>query len=755
MRRVFIFLLTSGLSLWCSLQSAERVLDESNSWPFVQKPDPFSDEALLDLRHLNEATSGESGFIRTSEDGNSLVRGDGEPIRFWAVGTDAWKFTPAQMDEHCRWLAKLGVNLTRLHVTIVNRSEGDSIDDLDLEMIEGCHRFIAAAKAAGIYVLISPYYAHFDIPESWGLLGGKQPAVGALFVDPYLQAAYREWTRRFYTMENPHTGLPIAKDPTVAFLQVQNEDSLFFWASQRMAEPQKLRLAEHFSKWLAEHYGSVGEAFASWGETRPHDHDDREAGIAGVFDIFFLTQDWEGGMEKRIRDQTEFLGTFQRDFYAEMGRHLRETVGCEQLLNATNWRTANDGRLKAIERWTYQALDFEAENEYVGSDFQHQGENDHFRIDPGHYLVNESVLPKPFEMSTNWKQGVGFPFIATETAWKNPNRYQSEGPFLIAAYQSLNGVDGICWFSCQTPRYETDPLRPYWRMPDGQLAMHKWNICYPAVMAGFPANALLYRRGDLTEAPPVVIESRPLSKIWRREVPRITDDETYGDQRELPDLAPGWTAETDEINRAAFLIGPVRSAITEAAQPDQISDLSNYFDPEAGEIKSTTEQLIWDYRDEVCKMNAPRAQGVTGFLARNGGQFTLSDCIITSTNKYATINLVSLDEAPLSESTKILLQVVTVNRLTGYQTEDATFQVGKGDNAYEVDGERILQLGRPPWRIANSEVTVEIDNEQLNKATVLDMEGYPVETSDIEGTFTVPTDAIYVILHTSDIEVEK
>ncbi len=54
-------------------------------------------------------------------------------------------------------------------------------------------------------------------------------------------------------------------------------------------------------------------------------------------------------------------------------------------------------------------------------------------------------------------------------AWKNPNRYQSEGPFLVAAYQSLTGLDGVAWFSCQTPGYETDPAQAFLAMSEISL----------------------------------------------------------------------------------------------------------------------------------------------------------------------------------------------------------------------------------------------------------------------------------------------
>ena len=57
------------------------------TWPFSPPRDEFSDKALLDLRSLNEKTAGESGFVRVDAQGD-FVRGDGQPIRFWAVNTD-------------------------------------------------------------------------------------------------------------------------------------------------------------------------------------------------------------------------------------------------------------------------------------------------------------------------------------------------------------------------------------------------------------------------------------------------------------------------------------------------------------------------------------------------------------------------------------------------------------------------------------------------------------------------------------------
>jgi len=731
---------------------AEEPLRSDNSWAFSLPEDSFNDSALLDLRYLNESQSGETGFVGLSEDRNSFVRGDGQPIRFWIVGTDGHRFSPAEMDLHCRWLAKLGVNMVRLHVTICDKSEDAQIADVDEEMLDGIFRFIASAKKNGIYVLLSPYYAHFDAPESWGLPGGKVDMEGLLFVEPKLQAAYRQWTKKLYTKENPYTRLPIKDDPTVAILQIHNEDSLFFWTAQRLPTPYRKILAQHFSRWLTEKYGSIQKAWDSWGSGSQGSDplDDIPGGQVAVLPIYNLTVDAKGAYANRLNDTAQFLGEYQRNFYAEMGRYLRKDLGCRQLLNATNWRTANDAKLKGLERYSYHALDIDAENEYVGSDYQHQGPNDGYRIDPGDYLVNESVLSKPFEMCTNWRQEEGHPFIVTETAWKNPNRYQSEGPFLVAAYQSLNGVDGVAWFSCQTPRYETNPLKPFWRIGD-QMATHKWNHCYPAMMAGFPANAILYRQGYLQQAEPVVREVRTLEKVFQREPPRILDNETYGDQRYLADLQPGWKPASSEINRAAFLIGPVTTNTGGDPAESRVADLQAYFDPQAGAIQAATGELLWDYKRRVCTMDSPQAQGVTGFLKSAGAKFDLSDVTLESENEYATINVVSLDALPIGESKQVLLQVVTLNRLTGFETKPATFTVGKGDGAYSVEGEQIVRIGKPPFRIANTRVKATIRNPSLDEAVVLDINGYPREKIDINhGQVVLPEDATYVILRSSE-----
>ncbi len=85
---------------------------------------------MLDLRGLNEATAGQSGFVRVSGDGG-FVRGDGAPIRFWACGTQLYLADDKTLASHARFLAKLGVNMVRLHAQIGSDAKAPELTDVN------------------------------------------------------------------------------------------------------------------------------------------------------------------------------------------------------------------------------------------------------------------------------------------------------------------------------------------------------------------------------------------------------------------------------------------------------------------------------------------------------------------------------------------------------------------------------------------------------------------------------------------------
>jgi len=715
------------------------------TWAFEPKDDKFAEDALLDLRHLNEKVAGQSGFVRRTKDGNSFALGDGGAVRFWAVGSDVYRKSPAEMERHARFLAKLGVNMVRMHASVYSKSKTSKITDVNDKEINGILRMVAALKKQGIYATISPFWAHVKAPASWGIEGyaDAQPW-GLMFFNEKLQAGYKAWVKELYTRKSPYTGLALKDDPAVAIIQIKNEDSLLFWTMQGIKAPQKRLLGARFAAWLIRKYGSLAKAQEAWSGAK-HADDDFASGIAGVHIIWEMTRPQRGGKAARINDETQFLSELMHSFYSDIADYYRKTLGCKQLINAMNWTSADPVLLNDSERWTQTACEVIAVNKYYTG--VHTGENCGWRIDPGHRMTNESALRNPERIPTCLKQVVGHPMIVTESTWVSPLLYQSEGPLLIAAHQSLTGVDAFYWFSMTDATWQTDPRFP-WTKVRGMNPLFKWSASTPSILGSFPASALLYRKGYLKQGRPVVHEERSLDNLWRRKVPIISEAGTFDPNRNKGDYAPE-SAIKQEIDRLAFLVGPVEVKYGGDPARSRAINLAPYIDRKRKLVKSITGQIALDYGTGLCTIDAPKAQGVTGFLKKAGGKFKLTDVTIESSNDYATVLVVPLDDKPIASSRRLLVQVGTTQRLTGWADRKLDFKSKDGKKVFR--GREIVSVGAPPWRIARTLVSVAVNNPNVKRAALLDTAGHKAADVDVRaagGKLTVkcPETTIWMIL---------
>jgi len=716
------------------------------SWAFVPPPDAFKSDAMLDLRSLNEKVAGQTGFVRLSEDRNSFVKGDGAPIRFWAVVSDAWDKPEAHQREHARWLAKLGVNMVRLHTNISVNDDGADINAVNSAAIENIQRFVSVCKENGIYVTLSPYWAHARAPTSWGIEGynGDQPW-GVLFYNPRFQAAYKSWVRELYTRPNPFAnGVALKDEPALAIVQVKNEDSLLFWTFQATKPEQKKLFGKQYFTWAVTKYGSIEKAQLAWDQAK-HEDDDIAAGVLGFHLLWDLTQPQTGGKAVRLADMTEFLVDTQTRFYADLQKFYKEELGIKQLTNANNWKSADPVLLDDSERQTYTPMDVSAVNYYV--DGLHIGENNGYRIDPGHHIQNRSVLRGEAGFSGALKQTAGHPMMITETAWVNPNIYQTEGPFLMAAYQSLNGVDVAYWFAHGgQPNWNSDPRAMWWPIGDSH-ATFKWFGNFYGQAAQFPAYAIAFRNGYIEQAKePAVYEERTLANLYQRNTPIVSESGRFDPNRDQGSFAKESAIKT-EIPREAFFVGPVVAKYDGDPKNNRVVDLAKYINATTGDVTSLTGQLTINTKKGISTINAPKIQGVCGFLATAGREFKLADVTITSDNDYATIAAVSLDGLDLKSSKRVLVQVGTTAKLTGFATRPETFEA----DAKQITGEVIVHNGTPPFRVQNTRVTITLNNPSLTKATLLDPSGYSVRAVELKKsptgvTIELPPETLWLVI---------
>lgn len=709
--------------------------DDGKTWAFRYGGDTLREGSPIDLRKLNEKVAGERGFITRTKDGAGFAYGDGKPLRIWAVGSGAGAYDEDDMARNARFLAKIGVNMVRFHGSFSPREKAAKLTEVNRKEIDRCWKLVAAMKKEGIYTTISPFWGHAGhsgAQASWGLEGyGKEDVWGLLFFNEEMKAAYKGWMRELYTKKNPYTGVPLAKEPAVGLIQVQNEDSLLFYTMQGIKAPQKAILDRKFGEWLVEKHGSLKKAVREW-DGHEEKGDDLAGGRLSVIGVWDMTQPQSGGKAKRLRDQTQFLGELQRGFYQEMHEFYRDELGCKQLINAGNWKSASEARLGDLERWTYGASEVIAVNKYYNGG-RHVGPDNGWRINPGDFFQSGSAVRNPLALPTSLKQSAGKPMIITESTWVHPLGYQSEGPFLMMAYQSVLGIDAFYWFNQASVEFDQEPYHS-WTKVGGQYGMQKWGLP-PAIEAIFPAAALAYRQGYIEEGEPVFVEKRTLEDLWERKVAAIAEGAKFDPNRDK-DFAEG-KVEGTEGDPAQFLRGPVVVEIGERAGVKAAAVKSS-----GGVVESVTGEVRMDSKTGICTVNAARVQGVTGFV-NSAGTVKLGSLIVESKNEYATVLAVSMDGKPLDVSRKVLVQCGTTMRPTGWATKAATH---KGQEGLEV-----VSTGVMPWRVAVNETTLLLKSATLTKATVLDTAGFPRGEVEFERVgsavkFVFPRDAVWVVL---------
>ena len=705
---------------------APAELNDSNSWAFAPAPDAFSPDAVLDLRSLNEKVAGEKGYVRLSEDGNSFVLGDGTPIRFWGVhATSRLAWNDQDAAANARWLAKMGVNLIRTGSALKPTPEWAGTADLNAQAVREIQRTVAVMKKEGIYTMMSPVWPT-----------GEE---GQLWFEPTLQAGYKAWVKQLLTAPSPYTGIALKDDPAMAFVEIANEDNLlFYWVDSIKGEPRKL-LEQKFAQWAAAKHGSVEKALAAW-DNKKVDGDAPAEGRLGLEIMWYAT--WDGVAKdpnpKRMRDQLQFLAETERAFGLEMKRFISQELGCKALMDTSDFRPADQALMGDLELWCKSAGDVICSNSYY--DTGHFGPNRGWRIDPGDFFQDYSGTTQPLHITAFKKQLVGRPYFLTETLWVPPTAYEPEAPLLLASYMGLSGLDSALFAG---PRGVTWDANPYFDFVtiNGVHPLQKWNCADPGTMANFPAAALIHRLGYVTASQPVVHEERTMDQMLDLKPPMIADAADFDPNqyaqfyRANPEIPGG-------VSPQAFLVGRVEVVVGGDPAKSHAIDLTPYV--KGHTVRSVTGELSMDSDPGLFALDAPKAQGVVGFLKAAGGRFALSAVTIESGNDYAAVVVVPLDGLPLAESRKLLVQVGTICRPTGWKVEPSTYD----DKGKTLEGYKIISTGRMPWRVTNADVTVTVTNPNLSKASRLDAGGYaagavPAQAAGGKLTVKLPKDATY------------
>lgn len=710
--------------------------NEPGWFAFEPGNDPF-DLSPIDLRRLNEREAGDGGLIAVR--GEEFIHSkDGRPVRFWAVntGNDMSRRSKAEIDLFARTLAKRGVNLVRIHgPTYV--SSGPNFGQNDTNQVVRTQYLITALKRRGIYTSLSIYF------PLWVQLGSDTPAFpgytgknpfALLYFNPQFQALYRTWWDCLLNTPNPETGLALKDDPTLAMVEMVNEDSLFFWTFNPDAGPtgnlpdaQRALIEKQFGDWLRRKY--PGQTLAQirsaiWGGLSSP-QDTFAEGRAGFRPLWNIANE----RQKRDRDTAQFLTELQTAFYRATYDYLKQTLGYRGLVYASNWQTASAPYLGPLDKWSNAGADFMDRHGYFGA--YHTGDASGYAVQAGQKYDDRAALKfqKDQGAGEDFNNPLfdiiynGQPSTITEVNWTPPNRFRADFPVLAAAYGSLQGSDAIFHFAAGSPSWDGTP--------------GKFSVQTPDDMGQFPATALIYRQGLIKTAPRIANVQLLLADLYDLKGTPIPAPVNF-DQLRGNQVPPGATlTNVSVIDGLAFTVGRVAvDFLTNGTPQSQVLDLSPFIDRTNRISRSQTGELEWNWAQGLVRILAPAAQGLAGFLSA-AGSADFPDVTIESASEYGSILLVALDDQPIAQSSKMLLQVVTEEKPFGWATDVPTGQ------------RTITNAGQPPVMVRNLSGTVKLKRSDAAtlRVTPLDFNGYRdgTATSHAAGVQLKPDRMYYLI----------
>ncbi len=702
---------------------------------FDPPKDRFESSALLDLSFLNEDEAGQHGpIVARGED--FVHEATGQPVRFWGVNRGQWNsMSQKEWQEAAKTLAKRGVNLVRFHSGIFHggNKEGMPRWEIDPQKVDSLFYAIAALKEEGIYSHLSLYFPHWMRPAKddpkFPDFDGKTPPTMLHVIDEDFKAVYRSWWERALTERNPYTGLTLADDPAVMGLELVNEDSFFWWPfPNRLPDRYRAPLRKEFGQWAAEKYGSINAALKAWDQEKV-ETDNLAQGELGLLRWYQLQ---EGEDSLREKDTVRFLAHYQRDWAKETIDWMREDLGFGGLVVVSNWNTANPQKLEPVERWTYMDGDFTDKHAYFKS--YAEGEHVAWSIRPRHIIGDRALtqfMPEDTTKETtsydvpwirpSWN---GKPKMISETSWLRTNQYRAEAPLFYAAYGALNGTDAYTHFDFDTHKWEVKP----------RFFVQPWTLMSPTQMGQFPAAALIYRLNYVQEGPASVVLNLSEEAMFDLKGLPLPNDGGI-DKMRAEDFAGGDVKiDTDTgLDPLLKLTGRILVNLGQDGQ-DRINPAAlEKIDYEAKVVESINGQLKLNWGEGLMTINAPKAQGVVGFLGEND-PVKLQDVMFESPIPFAAMVAVSLDNQPLATSRKILVQAMAEERPTGWETRETRNGL-----------RQITSLGKNPWQAKELAGKVFLRGD-VTKVTALDFNGYPREVIGTKNQFELLPDSIYYIV---------
>lgn len=639
-------------------------------------PDSDTTSSPNDMSFLNEKIAGGSGFV-TVKDGH-FIDGSGSRIRFFGTNlTFSSCFTDKETAKNIAGrLRKLGMNVVRFHHMDNQSAPGGIWDkdkkDLDPGQLDKLDWLIYQLKIHGIYSNINTHVSYtYPGVDYKGIDQFNYGKAIDQFYPQYIEMQ-KNYARKLLTHRNPYTGNTYADEPAVAFVEVNNENSLISnWALlPQLNNAHKGELIHQWKKWLGAHPDYKGKE--GYNE-----------------DIMGIIQNYGSTSSETSKEMLwSFLTETEMYFAREMTSYFKNELKIHALVAETQaYYSGVAGVIREAE-----VSDFiDMHSYWEHPDFPGKSWS---RTD---WLIRNSSMVSDKNGGTLLSFGqhrvAGMPLTISEYDHPAPSFFCAEMFPMLNSVSAFQDFDGIYHFTFDHP-YDK-----------GRIDNFFSNAGHPLKQVFVPVGAVLFRMGAVKPGQNPVHLNLPKESV----VPNLVK---YGDKIRLhvSNMRYIW----DEAGAPVSLISMRPMDVTIGGSDLRLSEAVET--PE-GPWVSETGEIIWDNADStqaVFKVDAPSAKVAVGYIGGKAidlGNITVA--MDATPNNWAAITLSSLDSKPLEESSKILLVAAGRAENTGWKWNENKTTLG-GD------------WGNAPTRVEGIPARITFRNTESFKVQSLDPAGNPV-----------------------------
>ncbi|NWG75282.1 MAG: hypothetical protein HXY24_11850, partial [Rubrivivax sp.] len=573
------------------------------------------------------------GFL-TVNDAGQFTWPNGERARFWGINVAAESvFQPFERIDACvARIARAGFDLVRIHHIdgtargiLVGGADSQAFDAAKLEQLD---YWIFACGQAGLSVYLDLLdYREFVAGD--GVLAAAQLGRGAkpyALFDPRLVALQKQYARALLRdHRNRFTGKAYADDPTVALVELFDENGLFIrradWPD--LAAPYRTRLRQLFTWFTLERdlLGRDGALPAGWPRPEQWRISDplpphpwiAEGRLAPPLP-FALAPDRPAESERERRQRAgaslcaEFAAWVHRAYYREMRDFLRAELSLRVPLTAIG-----DGNILPDLQAVADELDFTGTNWYWDHPVFRAGRAWHMPFLFHYRNPLAAADPETFGPKATLAKLHGKPLVVREWNVCFPNPHRAAGTVEAAVYAALQDIDAMILFT-----YGALPGAPQLSYFDVRSDPTRWGLAGPlgeifrtrAVAPSRRRIDLAHSRVDTLRFCEYATETRALAYVSR------LSNRLYGDRLE---------ADADlTLTSGRSSTGMVAGGPRLLFRNDPIGDLdgtpvlepASWFGNPVGLVQRGAELLNWDGMLMLPPGLHPRGAG---------GRFGLSD----------------------------------------------------------------------------------------------------------------------------------